>query len=114
MHRLPPLERGRKPIINEVQPDMHPLEILADIKKLINVQYVRGIVCWSTVADQWPQQQPLTASYVRIIQAIALYDHFIDVQEGQFVESEQLAQHVVQSVVWETFGISISSHDAPP
>ena len=40
LHRLPPLERGRWPIINEVQPDMHPLEILADVKKLMNVQYV--------------------------------------------------------------------------
>ncbi|KAI0748037.1 hypothetical protein C8Q80DRAFT_1103902 [Daedaleopsis nitida] len=90
LHRLPPLERGRRPIINEVQPDMHPLEILADVRKLINVQH----------------QQPLTASYERITQAIGLYDHFIDVQSGQYVESEQLAQHVVQSVVWDTFGCS--------
>ncbi|KAI0807098.1 hypothetical protein C8Q74DRAFT_1313030 [Fomes fomentarius] len=88
LHRLPPIERGRRPIINEVQPDMHPLEILADVRKLMNVQH----------------QQPLTSSYERIIQAIGLYDHFIDVQGGQFVESEQFAQHAVQSIVWATFG----------
>ncbi|TBU65923.1 hypothetical protein BD310DRAFT_912363 [Dichomitus squalens] len=88
LHRLPPLERGRWPIINEVQPDMHPLEILADVKKLMNVQY----------------QQPLAAAYERIVQAIGLYDHYIDVQGGQYVESEQLAQHAVQSVLWTNFG----------
>lgn len=40
LHRLPPLEPGGRPIINEVQPDMHPLEILADVKKLMNIHYV--------------------------------------------------------------------------
>ncbi|TFK92393.1 hypothetical protein K466DRAFT_595244 [Polyporus arcularius HHB13444] len=90
MHRLPPLERGRRPIINEVQPDMHPLEILADVRKLINVQY----------------QQPLSAAFERIVEAIGLYDHYVDVQGGQFIESEQLAQHAVQSIVWGTFGCS--------
>lgn len=46
----------------------------------------------------------MTSSYERIIQAIGLYDHFIDVQGGQFVESEQFAQHAVQSIVWAKFG----------
>ncbi|PIL23911.1 hypothetical protein GSI_13662 [Ganoderma sinense ZZ0214-1] len=88
LHRLPPLEPGGRPIINEVQPDMHPLEILADVKKLMNVHH----------------QQPLALAYERIVQAIGLYDHYIDVQGGQFVESEQLAQHAVQSVLWNNFG----------
>ncbi|KAM5535233.1 hypothetical protein V8D89_011169 [Ganoderma adspersum] len=88
LHRLPPLEPGRRPIINEVQPDMHPLEILADVKKLMNIHH----------------QQPLTVAYERIVQAIGLYDHYIDIQGGQFVESEQLAQHAVQSVLWNNFG----------
>ncbi|KAI8998714.1 hypothetical protein BD414DRAFT_475857 [Trametes punicea] len=92
LHRLPqfPIERGRKPIINEIQPQMHPLEILHDTKKLLMVEH----------------QQPLTAAYEKIMQAMGLYDHYIDVQNGLFVESEQYAQHAVQSVVWNFFGCS--------
>ena len=44
LHRLPPLEPGRRPIINEPQPDMHPLEILADVKKLLDVKHVSIMV----------------------------------------------------------------------
>ena len=32
------------------------------------------------------------------------YDHYIDVQGGLFVESEQYAQHAVQSIIWNFFG----------
>ncbi len=52
------------------------------------------------------QQQPLSAAFERIVEAIGLYDHYVDVQGGQFIESEQLAQHAVQSIVWGTFGRS--------
>lgn len=38
MHRLPPNERGEKPFLNTVQPDLHPVEILFDVKKLMQVQ----------------------------------------------------------------------------
>jgi hypothetical protein len=41
MHRLPPNERGQKPFLNTVQPDLHPVEILFDVKKLMQVQNVR-------------------------------------------------------------------------
>lgn len=41
MHRLPPTERGQKPFLNTVQPDLHPVEILFDVKKLMQVQNVR-------------------------------------------------------------------------
>lgn len=34
------LERGQKPIMNVIQPETHPLEILHDVKKLIQVQNV--------------------------------------------------------------------------
>ncbi|KAI0831217.1 hypothetical protein BC628DRAFT_1407751 [Trametes gibbosa] len=90
LHRLPllPTERGKKPIINEIQPQIHPLEILHDVQKLLIVEH----------------QQPLTAAYEKILQAIGLYDHYIDVQGGLFMESEQYAQHAVQSVVWNFFG----------
>ena len=40
MHRLPPNERGQKPFLNTVQPDLHPVEILFDVKKLMQVQNV--------------------------------------------------------------------------
>ncbi|KAL1947766.1 hypothetical protein VTO73DRAFT_13490 [Trametes versicolor] len=92
LHRLPilPTERGKKPIINEIQPQMHPLEILHDAKKLLIVEH----------------QQPLTAAYEKVMQAIGLYDHYIDVQGGLFTESEQYAQHAVQSLIWNFFGCS--------
>lgn len=38
------------------------------------------------------------------MQAIGLYDHYIDVQGGLFTESEQYAQHAVQSLIWNFFG----------
>ncbi|KAI9064349.1 hypothetical protein FKP32DRAFT_1716212 [Trametes sanguinea] len=92
LHRLPllPTERGKKPIINEIQPQMHPLEILYDAKKLLRVEH----------------QQPLTAAYEKVMQAVGLYDHYIDVQGGLFLESEQYAQHAVQSIIWNFFGCS--------
>ena len=37
LNRLPPTERGRKPVINEIQPDLHPYEILRDAEKLMHV-----------------------------------------------------------------------------
>ncbi|KAI0646968.1 hypothetical protein C8Q79DRAFT_957197 [Trametes meyenii] len=92
LHRLPvlPAERGKKPIINEIQPQMHPLEILYDAKKLLVIE----------------NQQPLTAAYEKVMQAIGLYDHYIDVQGGLFRDSEQYAQHAVQSIIWNIFGCS--------
>ncbi|OBZ75246.1 hypothetical protein A0H81_04399 [Grifola frondosa] len=87
LHRLPPLEHGRKMILNEVQSDLHPLEILYDVKKLVQIA-----------------NQPLTAASEKIVQAVALYDHYIDVQRGTFVEAEQWGQHAVQSVVWNMYG----------
>ena len=44
MHRLPPTERGQKPFLNTVQPDLHPVEILFDVKKLMQVQNVGGFL----------------------------------------------------------------------
>ncbi|KAH9946187.1 uncharacterized protein BXZ73DRAFT_86363 [Epithele typhae] len=63
LHRLAPLEAGQRPVINEPQPDMHPLEILADVNKLLT---------FSTMG---------------------LYDQYLEDQEGLFIESEQYAQH---------------------
>ena len=40
LHRLPPTISGRRPILNEIQPDLHPLEVLFDVKKLMDEQNV--------------------------------------------------------------------------
>ena len=39
------------------------------------------------------------------MQAMGLYDHYLDAQGGLFIESEQYAQHAVQSILWNTFGL---------
>lgn len=88
LHRLPPTERGAKPILNDIQPDLHPLEVLFDVQKLVQIS----------------NQQPLSASFEKIVQATGLYDHWLDVQRGAFVEAEQWGQHAVQSVVWNMHG----------
>lgn len=43
LHRLPHGEPGRRPVLNEIQPDLNPLEVLFDVKKLTTVAYVRRI-----------------------------------------------------------------------
>jgi len=49
-------------------------------------------------------EQPLSAAFERIVQAIGLYDHWIDMQ-GYFLEdSEQWSRHAVQSIVWNAAG----------
>ncbi|KAF7964823.1 hypothetical protein HWV62_2735, partial [Athelia sp. TMB] len=40
LHRLPLLEEQRRPVLNDIQPDLNPLEILFDVKKLMTVEYV--------------------------------------------------------------------------
>ena len=40
LHRLPPTVSGRKPALNEIQPDLHPLEVLFDVKKLMDERNV--------------------------------------------------------------------------
>ena len=42
LHRLPQTESGQRPVLNEIQPDLNPLEILFDVKKLTTVAYVRA------------------------------------------------------------------------
>ena len=40
LHRLPSTISGRKPTLNEIQPDLHPLEVLFDVTKLMDEQNV--------------------------------------------------------------------------
>lgn len=50
------------------------------------------------------QQQPLSAAFERIIQAVGLYDHWINLQRAPFIEAKQWGPHSVQSVVWIMHG----------
>ena len=40
LHRLPSTTPGKRPVLNEVQPDLHPLEVLFDVKKLLDTRNV--------------------------------------------------------------------------
>ncbi|KAI0273378.1 hypothetical protein BC834DRAFT_965918 [Gloeopeniophorella convolvens] len=88
LHRLPPKRKSQRPMINEIQPGLHPIEVLFDVEKLLRVK----------------NEQPLSASFEKIIQAIGLYDHWIDVQGNSLDNADQWSQHAVQSVVWSAAG----------
>lgn len=45
LHRLPHVEEGRRPVLNDIQPDLNPLEILFDVKKLMAVEHVGPVIC---------------------------------------------------------------------
>ena len=68
MHRLPPTERGQKPFLNTVQPDLHPVEILFDVKKLMQVQNVRAFPNWGderlTESSRSSRYQRLSRRYI--------------------------------------------------
>jgi len=88
LHRLPPKHKNHKPALNEIQPGLHPIEVLFDVEKLLRVK----------------SEQPLSAAFEKIVQAIGLYDHWMDMQ-GYFLEDpEQWSQHAVQSIVWSAAG----------
>lgn len=88
LHRLPHVEEGRRPVLNDIQPDLNPLEILFDVKKLMAVEH----------------DQPPSAAFEKIMQAIGMYDHWIDSQHATPVESDQWGQHAVQAYVWRLIG----------
>ncbi|KAJ7905458.1 hypothetical protein B0H14DRAFT_2660330, partial [Mycena olivaceomarginata] len=86
LHRLPPTIERRRPMLNEIQQHLHPLEVLFDVSKLMDEE----------------NGQPLSASFAKIVQGMGLYDQWFD-KEGPS-DSEQWAQHAVQSVVWSAAG----------
>ncbi|KAF8959053.1 hypothetical protein BDZ97DRAFT_1839603 [Flammula alnicola] len=71
-----------------IQPDIHPLEVLFDVSKLLDEE----------------NDQPLNAAFIKIFQAVGLYDHWLDVQFALPAEDLQWAQHAVQSIVWREAG----------
>lgn len=88
LNRLPPSEEGKKVPLNEFQPDLHPSEILFDVKKLLDVN----------------NEQPLTAAFAKIVQAIGLYDYRTEIHREEDYEAGQWGQHAVQSIVWSAAG----------
>lgn len=47
LHRLPP-EPGQRPHLQEIQSDLHPLEILYDTYKLLDEEYVGFLLPFTT------------------------------------------------------------------
>lgn len=106
LHRLPSNVPGQKPILQEIQFDLHPLEVLADIRKLLDEENVRAsTVPGFALAYNLPQDQPLNAAFIKIVQAVSLYDNWLDVQLAIPAEDQQWAQHAVQSIVWKEAGL---------
>lgn len=108
-HRMPPITEGTKPVLNEIQPNLHPLEVLFDISKLMTIENVRRrlFIAWCMrLLIMTEQEQPLSASFEKLVQAVGLYDHCVDAQTIPIVEAEQWGQHAVQSVLWSAAGIS--------
>ena len=50
------------------------------------------------------QDQPLVASFERILQALGLYDYHTESQPSVPIDSDQWAQHAVQAIVWSEAG----------
>jgi anaphase-promoting complex subunit 5 len=90
-----------------MQPGLHPIELLFDVEKLLRVNSVSHIVlarfhCDSDRAGE--QEQPLSAAFEKMIQAVGLCDHWIDVQGNYLDYADQWSQHTVQSIVWSAAG----------
>ncbi|KAH9027662.1 hypothetical protein EDB84DRAFT_1272610 [Lactarius hengduanensis] len=88
LHRLQPKNKNQKPVVNEMQPGLHPIELLFDVEKLLRVN----------------SEQPLSAAFEKMVQAVGLYDHWIDVQGNYLDYADQWSQHTVQSIVWSAAG----------
>ncbi|KAF8136324.1 hypothetical protein EV363DRAFT_1395442 [Boletus edulis] len=89
LHRLPPnLSANEMPQLNEIQPDLHPSEVLFDVAKLLQPQ----------------TGQPLTLCFEKLAQAIGLYDRWVDLKKAASCERELLGQHAMQGVLWSTLG----------
>jgi hypothetical protein len=60
------------------------------------------------------QQQPLSASFEKIVQALGVYDYYSESQRarpqgadpGAGMNADQWGFHAVQAVVWDAVGMS--------
>jgi anaphase-promoting complex subunit 5 len=102
LHRLPPENSSQKWALNEIQPDMHPLEVFYDVNKLLEVRRIFKSRCTTEAACQ--QDQPISVAFNKIMQAVGVQDHWAEVQLVPPPEEELWVQHAVQSIVWRAAG----------
>ncbi|KZT26232.1 hypothetical protein NEOLEDRAFT_1132257 [Neolentinus lepideus HHB14362 ss-1] len=86
--RMPNKEPGRRPALNPIEPNVHPYEVLFDVKKLMQVEF----------------EQPLIASFERIVEVIGVFDQWAEQENTSQSDAEQWGQHAVQSLVWKAAG----------
>ncbi|TFK54918.1 hypothetical protein OE88DRAFT_1710679 [Heliocybe sulcata] len=86
--RLPHKEPWRRPVLNMVEPNIHPYEVLFDVKKLMQVEF----------------EQPLSASFERIVEGVGVFDNWAEQENTPQSDVEQWGQHAVQSLVWNAAG----------
>ncbi|KAG1782460.1 armadillo-type protein [Suillus placidus] len=86
LHRLPSL--NETPVLNEIQPDLHPLEVLFDVTKLLDPQY----------------GQPLTLCFEKSTEAIALHNHWVDTKQALPRDADICSHNAMQAVLWQTLG----------
>ena len=113
-NRLPLLEKGQKPIINELQLQIHPIDVLFDTKKLLTVAYVRD--CVFSVECKClhdTQQQPMSRAFEKATEGAILYDVWSDYQHDLVTDAEQWGSHCVQAVAWDILGMRPPMSSSP-
>ncbi|KIK70807.1 hypothetical protein GYMLUDRAFT_210293 [Collybiopsis luxurians FD-317 M1] len=88
LRRFPPVDDEQKPPINEIQPNLNPLDILYDVRKLMDEA----------------NEQPLNASFYKIVEAAGVFDYWCDGKMSTINESDQWALYAVQANVWNAAG----------
>ncbi|KAG2368513.1 armadillo-type protein [Suillus spraguei] len=86
LHRLPSL--NETPVLNEIQPNLHPLEVLFDVTKLLDPQY----------------GQPLTLCFEKLTEAVALHNHWVDTKQAMPRDADICSHNAMQAVLWQTLG----------
>ncbi|KAH7930808.1 ARM repeat-containing protein [Leucogyrophana mollusca] len=86
LHRLS--SQSQTPVLNEIQPDLHPSEVLYDVAKLLDPA----------------SGQPLTMCFEKLIQAIGLHNHWVDTRQTHHSAPEAWSRHAMQAVLWTTTG----------
>jgi len=72
------------------------------VKKLIDEQHVSPLLARLVFLQTSLKEQPLSAAFVKLTQALALQDHSID---GELHSEEKWAYHAVQAAIWSAAGM---------
>jgi len=84
INRLP----SPTPVLTEIQPDVHPADVLHDVAKLMNPE----------------NGQPLMSAFEKLFQAAGLYDYWFERRRNMVQEWESRSLHSMQAVLWESVG----------